>query len=31
LPRRDERPNTLAMKQFAFSIFVESSAITVPF
>jgi hypothetical protein len=31
LPHRDERPDTLAMKEFAFSVFLESSAITVPF
>jgi len=29
-PHRDERPDTLAMKEFAFSVFLESSAITVP-
>jgi hypothetical protein len=31
LPHRDERPDTLAMKEPAFSVFLESSAITVPF
>jgi hypothetical protein len=31
LPHYDERPNTLAMKEFALSVFLESSAITVPF
>jgi hypothetical protein len=31
LPHRDECPDTLAMKEFAFSVFLESSAIAVPF